>query len=55
MGTVDLEGGGWVMKIESKTMVVLGEKNQGIGVAAKPSGDMWVVGKVLAFLGNRGV
>lgn len=43
------------MKIESKTMVVLGEKNQGIGVAVKPSGDMWVVGKVLAFLGNRGV
>lgn len=43
------------MKTESKTMVVLGEKNQRIGVAVKPSGDKWVEGKVLAFLGNRGV
>lgn len=43
------------MKTESKTVIVLGEKNQGIGVAVAPSGDMWVVGKVLPFLGERGV
>lgn len=45
--------GGWVMNRESKIVIALGEENQGIGMTAAPSGYMWVMGKVLAFLGER--
>ena len=37
------------MKTESKMVIISGKKNQGIEI------DMWVVGKVLAFLGDRRV